>query len=1135
MLDEVLAAGNMADLAGVSRQFFHTRSGYQATFLLGLYHFDHGRPSLGALALQRLREAGPYADEMEPGLSLMMAACWIQAGAPEKARDVLVALRARQPALRVAIAGREVPIFTNDAQAVDWFVRLTGLCAAAAPAEADQWLMFRGDAARAGSTSGGAPLMNLRWRVAVTDDPLLEAALEQYEKQWIEHGAPTIPALHPLAVGDVLLMRTARNLLAVDYSTGKRLWEVPEEDTVELNPGMQAVELQMRQSMLLGGIEQRIWSDMTYGTLSSDGHCVFAIEEDPDSGMGVGSAGGAVVRLGPAMMVGRARAMGGGLPGEQSSASNRLAAYEIRTGKLRWHVGGPAGPHALRQPETFFLGPPLPLSGQLYVLGEIKGEIRLLALDGATGNFLWSQQLAVAEQGVLQDTLRRWAGASPSYADGILVCPTTTGAIVGFNLTTRSLAWGYRYDHGRSGNRMNMGMGMPMVVSGPGPPRWIDSSVSIADGRVLATPAESESLDCLSLGDGGLLWKCPRNGDLYVACVDREKVVLVGRRSVRALRMSDGTPAWSRPITLPESSTPSGRGFLAGDRYFLPLSSAEIVGIDLHKGRIVQVAKSRKGDVPGNIICHRGKIISQAFESVDAYYQLDAVQAEALRRLAANPNDAEALSLRGEILLDAGKRTEAVAAFRRAYDLDADPRTRVLLRDTLLDGLRTDFSAYRGRGDEAERLVDDPSQHAVYLRLMADGLRQAGEWAPALDAYQKLIDLEPGALPLDPVETALTVRRDRWFQGRLAMLREAAKGPAAAKIDAAVAERLKSAVAAGSTEALQQFLNYFGNQPAAVPARSQLVRRLSSAGRLMEAELTADRDVEPAPASAADQDAPHAEKRSKANWPLGKVEISTVTSNGPPVNPYGRFVIEKRGSSGPFFADVSLHFDEMRHMLVANDGFGRQQWEVSLLAEGQRMNFGYNRSLAQARTKGHLLLVVLGWKVLAIDTLGVGRGGAPRVLWSQDLMSSGVEPSGLRAMPLPLANLPWQWQHQLAQSYDRTSLLGPVTNQYVCFQRFRNLAAVDPRNGHTLWVRQDVPAGSDVFGDEQHLIVLSPDREEATLLRATDGELLGTRKVPRLSGHQILPTGEKKNVFLHMEEFCSCLARSAVAPVVARG
>ena len=83
------------------------------------------------------------------------------------------------------------------------------------------------------------------------------------------------------------------------------------------------------------------------------------------------------------------------------------------------------------------------MQGQLYVLAEIKGEIRLLALEAATGDVLWSQQLASAEPDILQDPMRRWSGASPSYADGILVCPTSAGAVVGVELATRSLLWGY--------------------------------------------------------------------------------------------------------------------------------------------------------------------------------------------------------------------------------------------------------------------------------------------------------------------------------------------------------------------------------------------------------------------------------------------------------------------------------------------------------------------------------------------------------------------------------------------------------------------------------------------------------------------------------------------------------------------
>ena len=157
-------------------------------------------------------------------------------------------------------------------------------------------------------------------------------------------------------------------------------------------------------------------------------------------------------------------------------------------------------------------------------------------------------------------------------------------------------------------------------------------------------------------------------------------------------------------------------------------------------------------------------------------------------------------------------------------------------------------------------------------------------------------------------------------------------------------------------------------------------------------------------------------------------------------------------------------------------------------------------------------------KIAAIDTLGSGRNGAPRLLWTQDLTSSSVDPFGLHPFPVALGNLPWQF----TQSYDRPNLLGPVNGRYVCFRRFRNLVAVDPRNGETLWVRRDVPSSSDLFGDDEYLFVLSPDREEAMLLRATDGELLGTRKVPRLHGRQMLPNGEEKMVFAHLED--SCLA-----------
>ena len=74
----------------------------------------------------------------------------------------------------------------------------------------------------------------------------------------------------------------------------------------------------------------------------------------------------------------------------------------------------------------------------------------------------------------------------------------------------------------------------------------------------------------------------------------------------------------------------------------------------------------------------------------------------------------------------------------------------------------------------------------------------------------------------------------------------------------------------------------------------------------------------------------------------------------------------------------------------------------------------------------------------------------------------------------------------------RANPFGPVNARYVCFQRRRNIVAVDPLTGESLWERQDIPPGSEVFGDEQYVFVLPPGSDEASVYRAIDGQLLGT-------------------------------------------
>ena len=109
--------------------------------------------------------------------------------------------------------------------------------------------------------------------------------------------------------------------------------------------------------------------------------------------------------------------------------------------------------------------------------------------------------------------------------------------------------------------------------------------------------------------------------------------------------------------------------------------------------------------------------------------------------------------------------------------------------------------------------------------------------------------------------------------------------------------------------------------------------------------------------------------------------------------------------------------------------------------------------------------------------------------------------------------------HDLRQQWHgsefRANPFGPVNARYVCFQRKRSIVAVDPLSGEPLWVRQDIPSGSEVFGDEQYLFVLPPGSDEASVYRAIDGQLLGTRKVPR-------PKSDENTIFRRQRWPATC-------------
>ena len=115
------------------------------------------------------------------------------------------------------------------------------------------------------------------------------------------------------------------------------------------------------------------------------------------------------------------------------------------------------------------------------------------------------------------------------------------------------------------------------------------------------------------------------------------------------------------------------------------------------------------------------------------------------------------------------------------------------------------------------------------------------------------------------------------------------------------------------------------------------------------------------------------------------------------------------------------------------------------------------------------------WQQEAFKTLGPNTGNMPMMMRPRQ--------GGLLAAGLPGAEM----------------LPLVSTHGCVCYVQDRNLVAFDPLDGKMLWRRDDLEAGSRLFGDGEMLFVVAPDGEEAQVVGTLDGREIGRCAVPKSS------------------------------------
>jgi outer membrane protein assembly factor BamB len=1150
-LEAAIESGNRDELAKVVRRYFLTPPGYEAAIVLAQLEFDRGHPLTAAHLYDELLADPKAAALFEPQLSMLAAVSWSAAGKPQQAAAKLQALAENYPRAEVEIAGRKVPLpRSNSAEdLLAWLHEAVGLPKSASATD-DDWLTQRGDPSRNANHPGGAPHLSARWQSRVVNDPRFENFLSSRQELQEQQGLATIAAARPIAAGNVVLMRTPQNVVALDWQTGKRIWETREEDSnsrdrllSDFNSGENADEF----NQLRHPLEQRVWDDTLTMALSRDGERAFAL-----SGMELSDREQQ-----------NALTFGAGFGGQfdpAASPTNRLTAYELATeGKLAWEIDGASATGELAG--AFFLGPPVAVDGSLYALAEIRGAVYMLALDPATGKLDWRQQLVGLEQGITLDPERRLNSATPSFGAGILVCPTTAGMVVAIDAIRREFAWVYRYPRQVGDGVIHLRQGWQGRVD-PSLPRsnnrWLDNSAVIADGKVLLTPPESNDIHCLDLATGKMLWKKPREKSIYLAAVDDGVALLVGADSVAALRLADGTPAWNMDrVELPAGVMPSGFGYLSDGRYYLPLTSGQVIAVNMKDGEVTGATDSQQDTTVGNLICHRGSVISQSTLYLDKFEQIDVLRERAQQLLAKNPRDAAAIRDLAEIRRLEGDHAEAVKMLKSAHDIDPqDPITRDMLSDALLAALAADYEAHRDDLPLLRKIVFRPQQQIELLRIDALGRDAAGQRLEAFDAYLHLADATANAPALLNVGPKQEARSDQWVRAQVSDLWRAASSEEREQIVRILDERKSKWSNPPTVTELRNYLSHFAGLPGTDEIRLQLARELVSRNEPLEVEielLRLSESLEPSVRDAAsvlmiewliaqgrldeadqlvelDQEywSTDAEIEGKTpqewrevwqpklaaassqqvNWPRGRVkveEISPKAANRQTLTRRAQMDMQRglrrlrlEQINGAPLGPTQWCIAQDNSLLLGHNSLGKEAFRFSVPRNSAMRRFAGNSDMVQAAQLGDLLYVTLGGQVLALDTSERAGRDDTELVWQ-------AYPAGRYPLAIDRKNRrtgksvyhPWSKRQRLAGAVNLlVGGLGPATPHGIVFQEQQKLRAVDPLSGETLWSRDDVPTGSELFGDSEFVLAANIDDGQLHVIDMVDGELVATRELP---------------------------------------
>ena len=735
ILEKALQSDDFTGVSQVMQRFFFTDAGFDAAMLLGHYHLDEGRPIAAANCFSRVTRSAEARAIHDPEASVLLATCWMLADLPKRSVAALTELKKNNNRDSIMFMGQPVQLFDEGDEALDWLQNLIGDSPLQEIATVNQWVMSGGNPQRNARSGTGFPLISPRWSTVTLNNPGVEELAVRLQDDLIQSKSAPIPAVRPLALGDTIVMRSFDQMIGVDFKTGKRVWVFPPTDfsASVLTDKFNEKSRKVPETPMM----ERLWQDSIYGQASSDGQRIFVV---PKPGFSTEAAKAGSKAAEPFV----------------NRTYNELKAVDVqRQGAFVWEVGGETGLDEPKLAKTLFLGAPLPLRGELFAVCYQESEVLLVVLDARSGKLNWQQRLGTTDTSIKigSDRYRRLSGATPSFADGIIVCSTGTGALVGVDLSTRSLIWGYQYI---SPGKKKVQPISPDKLSGADPLSglWRDSAITIAEGKVLFTPVDSQDLICVDLQSGfpgydrstGKASKSPRIDSLLVACVENGLTVLLGESNVRAISLATGNPIWK--LELGEYGKPSGRGYANRGSYYFPTTSKHVLQVDLKTGKLVKAVGTER--VLGNLICHKGDVLSHSVDRLSSYLQDEPMRELVERAQREGEMTHQQLAIKSQLQLQDGDLPGAIESIELAFEQSGNSAYQSMLLDLILQTMRTDFDNSVALADK--HIAALMSQRKLeYLTSKIHGQIRDGKYKASID---DLFDL------LQPIEEVKNFSRE---------------------------------------------------------------------------------------------------------------------------------------------------------------------------------------------------------------------------------------------------------------------------------------------------------------------------------------------------------------------------------------